>query len=446
MQDQNVGRSHVAQGPPRDRLTRPFPFAKRQPTLPPLDIVEPASQSAFATEAIGPVPGEERITVIDCLRGAALFGILTANMRGFSAPIAAYDDPTRMWSWPPDLIMQAVVDWLVSGKFITIFAALFGIGFAIQMDRAAARHQDVTFYARRMAALLLIGLVHSFGLWWGDILTTYAICGFMLLNFRNASQRAILRWAHVMYWFLVVLYLGFYISTLLGAPPPPQPDHNLQHTIDIYSRGTFSQIFVIRAQEWWEANSFVFFLTRILGIFLFGLYIWRQGYLRRPSEHLEWWKRAQRIGLSLGLAGNLLVVVLEWEFNPDPMRPTLLMAVLIALQSLSLPALSLGYAATIVRWWQDPRWQRRLLPFSYVGRMALTNYLLQSLICTTIFYSYGLGLYGRVGPLAGFFLGIVIYSLQIPFSRWWLSTHRYGPMEWVWRRLTYGRVTAFAVP
>jgi uncharacterized protein len=82
------------------------------------------------------------------------------------------------------------------------------------------------------------------------------------------------------------------------------------------------------------------------------------------------------------------------------------------------------------------------MPFSYVGRMALTNYLVQSLICTTIFYSYGLGLYGRVGPLADLFLGLVIYSLQIPFSQWWLSTHRYGPMEWVWRRLTYGRITS----
>ena len=341
-QGQNVGRSHAAERPPRDRLTRPFPFARRQPTLPPLDIVEPASQSAFATEAIGPVPGEERITVIDCLRGAALFGILTANVRGFAAPIAAYEDPTRMWSWPPDLIMQAVVDWLISGKFITIFAALFGIGFAIQMDRAAARHQSVTFYARRMAALFLIGLVHGFGLWWGDILTTYAVCGFMLLNFRNMSQRAILRWAHVTYWFLVVLYLGFYISTLLGAPPPPAPDHNLQRTIDIYSRGTFSQIFVIRAEEWWEANSFVFFLTRILGVFLYGLYIWRQGYLLRPSEYMEWWKRVQRIGLSLGLAGNLIGVALEWAFNPNPMRPTMLMAALIALQSFSRAGPQLG--------------------------------------------------------------------------------------------------------
>ncbi len=406
-----------------------------------LDDIDAAPQATAAPDAIGPVPAGERITVIDCLRGAALFGILTANMRGFNAPFAAYMDASLMWTWLPDRLAQALVDWLVSGKFITIFAALFGIGFAIQMDRAAARHHGVAFYARRMAVLLVIGLVHAFGLWWGDILVTYAICGAFLLLFRNLSQRAILRWAHVMYWFMIVLVLCFYIATLFGVPPPPTPDYKIQATIDIYARGTYAQIFALRAREWWNVNSFVFFLTRILGIFLFGLYIWRQGYLRQPAEHLDWWKRAQRIGLPLGLASNLLVVVLDWLFHPSPMRPTLLLIVMFTLQSLALPALSLGYASTVVLLWQDPAWRRRLMPFSYVGRMALTNYLLQSLVCTTLFYSYGLGLYGRVGPLADLFIGIAIYGLQIPFSQWWLRTHRYGPMEWIWRRLTYGSVT-----
>ena len=394
----------------------------------------------IAAEAIGPVPGEDRITIIDCLRGAALFGILTANMRGFNAPLSAYMDPTLMWHWLPDRLAQAAVECFIQGKFITIFAALFGIGFAIQMDRAAARNQGVGFYRRRLTVLLGIGLAHSFLLWWGDILVSYAICGFLLLPFRNRNQRTIFIWAQIMYWFVIVLFSGFYIATLFGAAPMQPPERSLQETIDAYARGSFGQIFLMRAQEWAAVNSFVFFLTRILGIFLFGLYIWRQGYLRQPAEHLGWWKSAQKIGLSLGLLGNLLSTVIDWVWHPNPMQPTLLTIFLFTLQSLALPLLSLGYVSTVVLWWQNPVWQRRLLPFSYVGRMALTNYLLQSLICTTIFYSYGLGLYGRVGPLADLFIGIAIYGLQIPFSRWWLSTHRYGPMEWVWRRLTYGTV------
>jgi uncharacterized protein len=398
--------------------------------------------SELVPERIGPVPSEERSTVIDCLRGAALLGILIANMRGFNAPLVAYFQPSILWTWGPDRAAQALVDWLVSGKFITIFAALFGIGFAIQMERAAARGQRVSFYARRMAGLLLIGLAHSFLLWWGDILVSYAVCGFFLLLFRRRTQKTVMIWAHITYWFIILLFVGFYVGTLYGLPlPPDQSASKLQEFMKIYSEGTFREIFVARAGEWLEANGFIVILTRVLGIFLFGLYFWRQGYLKQPSLHMAWWKRAQILGLVIGLVGNAGCVFIDLVFHPSPMRPSLMTVVLFVLQSFSVPALSLGYVATLVRLWQDPEWQQRLMPFSYVGRMALTNYLMQSLICTTIFYSYGLGLYGRVGPLLDLPLAFVIYGLQVPFSRWWLSTHRYGPMEWVWRRMTYGRLT-----
>jgi uncharacterized protein len=409
---------------------------------PPVDHVTPVGPIPSA--AIGPVPGSERITVIDCLRGAALLGILLANMRGFNAPLVAYFRPSLMWTWPPDRVAQMAVDWLISGKFITIFAALFGVGFAIQMDRAAARGLSPGFYLRRMTVLLAIGLAHSFLLWWGDILVSYALCGFLLPLFRTRRQRTVLVWAHIMYWFLCVLFAGVYIATLYGLKLPDDSATmaDMQKLIDAYARGSYRDVFLARAREWLDANGFILVLTRVLGIFLFGLYLWRQGYLQRPSEHLGWWRRAQIYGLAIGLAGNLVTVGIDWAFRPNPMRPTLLAAVLLTLQSFVVPALSLGYAATVVLLWQRVDWQRRLMPFSYVGRMALTNYLMQSLICTTIFYSYGLGLYGRVGPLVDIPLSLVIYGLQVPFSRWWLASHRYGPMEWVWRRLTYGRLTS----
>ena len=142
---------------------------------------------------MGPVPGGERITVIDCLRGAALFGMMTANMRGFDAPVPAYIQPSLMWTWLPDRLAQALVDWLIHGKFITIFAALFGV-----------RVRDPDGSRRRAPSgrgilhppdggLLLIGMVHAFGLWWGDILISYAVCGYFLPLFRNLGQGAVLR-------------------------------------------------------------------------------------------------------------------------------------------------------------------------------------------------------------------------------------------------------------
>lgn len=394
-------------------------------------------------ERIGPVPGAERITVIDCLRGAALLGIIIANMRGFNSPMAAYFDTRLMWTWMPDRIAQAFVDWFVQGKFITIFATLFGVGFAIQMDRALARGLGVKFYIRRMFVLLMIGLAHSFLLWWGDILVTYAVCGMLLVLFRRRTQKTILVWAHILYWFLLVLFLGFYVAALLGVEMPQEPKPDLAKVLQIYAHGSVQDIFFMRAFEWGEANSFfILVLTNVLALHLFGLYLWRQGYLQRPAESLDWWRKAQRIGLLVGIVGNGVIVAMDWIFRPPEMPPTLPSVVMLSIHWVAVPALSLGYSATVVLLWQSPVWQERLMPFSYVGRMALTNYLMQSLICTTIFYSYGLGLYGRVGPLIDLFLAIVIYSLQVPFSKWWLNGHRFGPMEWVWRRLTYGRLAS----
>jgi uncharacterized protein len=409
-------------------------------------VTESAVEIAATGEGIGPVPGEQRITLIDCLRGWALFGILMANMRGFHAPMDAYME-VHYWTWRPDYITQLLVDWLISGKFITIFAALFGVGFAIQMERAATRIGGIAFYRRRLAVLFLIGLVHALVLWWGDILTNYAICGFFLLYFRNSSQRRILIWAHILYWFIVVMFAGFYISTLFGGRLPDESGNSMQEALRIYAHGSVREIFVLRFNDWVESNAFFPFLTRIVGIFLFGVYIWRQGYLSDPVAHMDWWRKAQRLGFIVGLTGNAVATWLEAAWHASPDRPDLAAVLWLIAASFGIPALSLGYVATIVRLWQDPAWQRRLLPFSYVGRMALTNYLLQSLICTTIFYSYGFGLYGRVGPLADIFLALAIYSAQVPFSRWWLSGHRYGPMEWLWRRLTYGPfMTAATAP
>jgi uncharacterized protein len=400
--------------------------------------VSPASSDRF-----GPVPSEERIGVIDCLRGAALFGILVANMRGFNAPMTAYFQPYVMWTSLPDRLAQGLVDWLVQGKFITIFAALFGVGFAIQMERAASRGRGVGTYARRLGVLFGIGAAHAFFLWWGDILMAYALCGFALMLFRSSSPGAIWRWANLFYWFLTALYLGMFVSVQLGATPPemkPPGPAVLQETVRIYSQGSVAEIFRMRASEWAQANAFIIYVVQVVGIFLVGLFLWRRGYLQQAPAHLDWWKKAQRISLPIGLLGNGVTAFINFQYHPSPLPPTALTAAGMVATSIGVPALSLFYASSIVRLYHDPVWQRRLQPFTYVGRMALTNYLLQSLVGGAIFYSYGFGLYGRVGPLADFAFALAIYGLQIPFSRWWLSRRRYGPMEWVWRRLTYGGI------
>ena len=398
-----------------------------------------------------PVSAGERIELLDALRGAALFGIIAANMRGFSGPLAAYFDHTVMWTDPVNRIAQALVDVFIQGKFITLFAFMFGIGFAIQMERAdLSGIASRIFYVRRLAVLLLFGAIHFVFVWWGDILAPYALLGFLLMLFRTRSQKALLRWSAVLYAY--PLLLGTLLFTLhsAGVPiprPPPTTPEELQRIIGVYADGSYGDIVRQNIKELpFMAFGLIFFYPRVLGVFLFGLWVWREGLIRELPAKTDLLRRCQKHGLWIGLLFNTFAVALTAIFHPDPMAPgPVILAVNLAL-TIGVPAGSLFYASTVALWWEKMQWRQRLRPFVAVGRMALSNYLLQSLVCTTLYYSWGIGLYGRVGPLLGFLPTIAIYAAQVILSVWWLRHFTSGPMEWLWRRLTYGAARAVPLP
>ena len=398
-----------------------------------------------------PVAAAERIEVLDALRGAALFGIITANMRGFSGPLAAYFDHTLMWTDPVSRAAQAFVDIFVQGKFITLFAFMFGIGFAIQMERADL--SGVTsrmFYVRRLAILLLFGMLHFILIWWGDILAAYAILGFALLLFRNRWQKALLRWAVVL--FLYPLLLGTFLFALHSAAvqipgPPPTSPEELQRIITVYANGTYGEIVRQNLDEvGFMVFGFIFFYPRVLGMFLFGLWVWRQGIVRELPSQTSLLRRCQKYGLWIGLLFNIIAAAIKEMFHPNPIAPSFLGLLVNAALTIGVPAGSLFYATTVALLWEKLQWRARLRPFAAVGKMALTNYLLQSLICTTLFYSWGLALYGRVNPLMGFVPTVLIYGAQVVLSLWWFRRFAMGPSEWLWRRLTYGAAPILAAP
>jgi uncharacterized protein len=182
----------------------------------------------------------------------------------------------------------------------------------------------------------------------------------------------------------------------------------------------------------------------VLAMFLLGLYAGKRRLFQEVERHLPLARRALTWGLIIGLPLNLF-----FAFNYDAFRsltPTVWSITGTVAFAIGAPALSMAYVAGMTLLMQRAAWQRRLAPIASVGRMALTNYLLQTVICTTIFYSYGLGLFGQVGPAAGILLTVAIYALQIPFSVWWLRRFRYGPMEWLWRTLTYARAQPMRLP
>jgi uncharacterized protein len=393
--------------------------------------------------AMAPVASAERIDVIDILRGLTLFGILTANMRGFSAPSQVYFNIGRMFSGTADKIAQGFVDFFVQGKCVTLFAFLFGLGFAVQMTRAEERGKSVSFYPRRLAILLAIGLVHSMLIWWGDILVPYALTGFILLLFRKRQQKTIAIWAIFFFCSEFLLTIGFAIWSHFHPSPPPPPrvaglSPEILHAISVYRDGSFWGMARYRVADWIEINiPPIWLLTFVLPRFLAGLWVWRTGLFKDLSAHLPLIRKLCVWGLAIGLAADASMAYFKFVArhpNRDPSLPRFFDQLA---HSISLPALSCFYGCVVLLLLQNVDWKRRLAPFAAVGRTALTNYLLQSIVCTWFFH--WTKLYGKIGPAMDFILTVILFAIQIPLSVWWLQHYEFGPMEWLWRSLTYGK-------
>jgi uncharacterized protein len=327
---------------------------------------------------------------------------------------------------------------------------MFGIGFAIQMERAQARGvESIRFYINRLTVLLLFGVVHAVCIWWGDILLPYAVMGFGLLLFRNASQATVLRWAFTLYVYPTAVAGQMLALELLGLPlPGPEPTtaEELLRIIGVYGSGSYASIVGQNVAELtFNLVAILFFYPRVLGVFLFGLWVWRAGIIRDLGSRPGLLRRCQIHGLWVGLVFNAATVVLMEIYHPSPLEPSIPGFMANLTGSIGVPAGSLFYASTLALLWQSPGWSRRLAPFGAVGRTALSNYLLQSVVCTTLFYSWGGALYATVSPLAGLAITLPIYAAQVVLSMLYMKRFQTGPIEWLWRRLTYGAAAFTAV-
>jgi uncharacterized protein len=375
--------------------------------------------------ALAPISPSERIQSIDILRGFAVFGILSVNMAAFRSPafIPGYVGPPGT---PLDQSVAFLVKFLAEGKFYSLFSFLFGIGFYVQMSRAEAKGRSMlSFYPRRLLVLLLFGVLHGLLLWDGEILRLYAVVGFVLLLFRNRPLRSL----------LVTSAVFFLISAVLLALPFDSWAISYSG-IDLVAqaRATYTshRYSVVLAHRAWQFPDSVLYLfyeqgASVLALFLLGLWAGRQRIFENLEAHRALLRRVFWIGLVLGLAGNLVFAAT---------RNVLLSSVGA---TVGAPALSFCYASGLLLLAHTARWRARLAPLANVGRMALSNYILQSLVCTTLFYGYGFGLYEKVGVFGGLLLTCAVYLIQIPLSAWWLRRFNFGPLEWLWRLATYGQ-------
>lgn len=406
--------------------------------------------AGVATEApstekpqVGPVSLSERILFIDVLRGMALFGILAANIRAFVAPLDVYDDIAVLFHSRADIIGQWVVEAFIQGKFITIFSFLFGMGFAIQMSRAEAKGvRFLSFYPRRLLALALFGLIHGIFIWAGDVLLTYACSGAILLLFRNRTQKTLLWWAGSLIALPIVVsttFLGIYYSRWRQPWMVPKPPDmaKINAAIQAYAHGTVRQIMAQNWVEWKHELPLTLFAIYATALFLLGMWVWRAGIVQRLGDYKPVLTRICAWCLPLGLAMSIYTATVRALLPHSQVSLWAFFGGILWLPGSHI--LAAGYASGLALLFLHGDWRKWLMPFAAVGRTALTNYLMQSVICTLFFYHYTTGLFGRVGPAWAWVPTIVLFSAQIAISNLWLAHYRFGPMEWLWRGMTYGK-------
>jgi uncharacterized protein len=399
--------------------------------------------SSHSTADASPLPVRERIQALDVLRGVAVAGILLANVMVFFGLI--FMPPDRVAALPTaaaDRVASFLERVFVDGKFYSIFSLLFGIGFGVQLSRGG--EAALPRFKRRLRILLGIGAIHAFLIWAGDILMLYALLGFTMPWFARKSDRDLVRWTVILLAVPTTLYIvALAVSMLVGSGAPQSSaasgvPANILKYFEAIGTGGFKDAFignlVFLGGRWADLFATVRF-PKVLGMFVLGLWTVRTGLALSPSDHRGTLVRWSFLGWGVGLPANIIAA---WAFDRWPYLPPSVGSLLgTAMQAVGVPMLALGYAATVALLVVDGR--RLITVFAPVGRMALTNYLMHSIICVVLSYGFGFGLWWRIGASRALAIAAAIIVVQIPLSAWWLSRFRFGPVEWIWRRLTYGR-------
>ncbi len=402
-----------------------------------------------------PIRADERVPLLDAIRGVALGGILLANLMSFFG--ADMLDAAARRAMPGGRAGEGVlfgINWLVEGKFYSIFSMLLGAGFAIQAARAESRgtgpRRFHAFFRRRMAVLIAIGLAHMYGLWSGDILTLYGIMGLLLPTMSRLAATA--RTATIVGLFLAPLAAHAVVLASGGRYDPRPPFAALgaevrerlgvagRPTLEVFARGS--------AGDYWAWNtSYVVarpgtYLqsgrpAKVLALFLLGAWL---GASVLPRLHAM--RRSLFVTMVAGGVGGLAASFAYAAIKADTGSTFLVSGtglVQTAAYTLGTTPLALAYLAAAALAWRIESLKAVLEWFVPLGRMALSVYLTQTTVQLFVFTGCGLGLAGRVPIVWLPLVAAGILGVQRYACAWWLDRHAQGPAEWVWRRATYGR-------
>lgn len=405
----------------------------------------------MANTLTSPVASSDRAIILDVLRGLALLGIFLNNIYAFSGYAFLSDAQKQPYSTDG---LDRVVDYLqitlVEGKFYSLFSLLFGIGFSIFLIRGQQKGiPSLKVFYRRISILLLIGAVHLYGFWEGDILLLYALIGLFLPLFRKCSNKQLLTWAAILILSPVLIdvvkLLLHWTPGQILLPIGVALDGDSGITEQNWRTFLFSDSSGFHEWRQWQKSAFVFRyqyildsnrIMKVLGLFLLGFWAGRNQVYAKLNDYRPLLKKMAVYGFAIGLPFCIAMAYFERDekFVPESwmgLADTITYA-------LGVVPLSLAYAGSVALLWlrSNGSFLKWVAP---AGRMALTNYLTQTLAGIFIFYGVGLGLGQQFGLTYCFLFVLLFFCLQVLFSRMWLNRFNYGPMEWIWRQLTYGK-------
>ncbi|QTM98661.1 DUF418 domain-containing protein [Sediminibacillus dalangtanensis] len=384
------------------------------------------------TKTGSPLNENQRLIWIDAARGLAILGIFMVNAPAFNAPFFLYGGAGDYWDNKLDHAVQTGIDIFFQASFYTLFSFLFGFGMQVMYDRLQEKKQNTIYVlVRRLVVLICFGIIHAFLIWHGDILLSYGIIGFWLFCFYRRQNRTLLGWS------LGLLLIPTGLLTMLSyaarnflSDISAGDSQRIAEAMANYGEGSLLDILRQNAADWLYANggiAYLFLTFSLLPMFLLGMYASRKRWLHDTDRY-----RSVLVKLWIWTC----IVFILMKVGPYIIgNPFWLNE---AKRAVGGSASALFYVLSVTLAFRTKYGRMLLMPLASVGRMSLTNYLGQSLICFFLFYSAGLGLYGAVRPIYSVVLVLMIFSLQIFLSKWWFRYFRFGPAEWLWRSLTYG--------
>ncbi len=396
-----------------------------------------------------PIADTERIEFIDVLRGFALLGVCLVNLVIFSGDGYITDAQRELLPFAAaNMVVNFLIHFFAENKFLGLFAFLFGLGFSIQIQRAQARGSTgIGRFYRRIGWLFVFGAVHGWLLWWGDILRFYALWGMLLPLFIRLRPRTILMLALTIS--IVIAPLGGRIASMLY--PAAREASNLDaQAFTAFSLGSYAEMLRLNWLYDWSTTASpgqVAYQLAIFGRLLLGLWAGQVMLFHDLSKNRPLFRKVFVWGILLGLAGNALFASLPLLQEHGYAVTGWWRTAVRSLYEIGYLGFTAAFACGLALLIQRERWTKLLRLLAPVGRMALTNYLTQTIIGLWLFYAFlsGPALMGKVGVAMLLPMWLIIFAVQVGFSHWWLRRFKFGPAEWVWRSLTYRRFQPFRI-